>query len=292
MNVYAGVDIGGTFTKVGIRNDKDKIIKFPTPRDRTELNDRIVSAVRSQSDKIAGVGIACPGAVKGGRAEFIPNLDIAPFDGSEISSGLNAPALVINDGDAASYGESVSLGLDDAVMITLGTGVGGGIVIGGKLYEGRGCAAEIGHMVISAFGRKCSCGMNGCLEAYASATALVSAYKERAGEAAKDVDAKGVFELSDCGNTAAAAAVEEYFDYLSIGIINLCNIFRPQAIIIGGGVSNRSDLVPRIRVRMEKSHYGYKFAPVPLILRANLGENAGVIGAIELIKNKIEERKI
>ncbi len=287
MSVFAGVDIGGTFTKVGVRGEKFCSVRFETPHDKEALNKRIAYEINLLSPHIDGVGIAVPGAVVSGCARFLPNLDIAPFDGHELSKVLCAPTLIVNDGNAAAYGESKESGCDNIVLISLGTGVGGGIVIDGKPYDGAGGAGEIGHMVISAGGRKCGCGLRGCLEAYASATALVTSYKQRTGKDVKG--AKEVFELSDKGDEAAQNAVKELLDFLSIGIINLCNIFRPQAIIIGGGVANRSDLIDGVRDRCEKFDYGYKFAPVPLILRAKLKDDAGVIGAIELIKNKVEE---
>lgn len=282
MSVYAGVDIGGTFTKVGAN---EKFVSFDTPKNRSELINKIVEVIRELCPDVRGVGIACPGAVKDGRAEFIPNLAIAPFDGKEISSVLKVPVRVVNDGDAAAFGESLSLNKSDVVMLTLGTGVGGGIIIGGKLYEGSGCAGEIGHMVICAGGRKCSCGMNGCLEAYASASALLASAD------GKFSSAKEVFDAADMGDQLAVGAVEEYIFYLSLGVVNLCNIFRPQVIIIGGGIGSRADLPDRIVKNCERLNYGYKFAPKPLIIRARLGDNAGVVGAAELIKNEIEEKK-
>ncbi len=280
---FFGVDIGGTFTKIGA-SEQGQIRSFATPKTRSELIGKIVEQIRSFDLPIDGVGLAVPGAVIGGVCGYAPNLDIiVPFDGHEVAEALNAPVAVINDGDAAAYGESKAGSFDDMVLLTLGTGVGGGVVLGGKLYFGQGGAFEIGHMVIDAFGRKCGCGMRGCFEAYASASALVDSYNRRTGKSLSG--AKEVFALSDGGDEAAVAAVEEFIDYLAIGVINLCNIFRPEAIIIGGGVSQRDDLIGGVKRRCEQANFGYKNLPVPLILKAR--DNAGVIGAVEFIKNKV-----
>ena len=306
MELFAGVDIGGTTTKVGVLGDKFESASFSTPRSADELIDGIVRTLLQLggNEKIIGVGVGCPGAVDlSGKVKYMPNLQISDFNPAEaLSKVLGARVEVTNDANAAALGECERSGLSDAVMLTLGTGVGSGIILGGRIYEGiNGEAAELGHMIICADGRKCGCGMNGCLEAYTSASALISTSIE-AMKAHPDsvmwelcndldkVDGKVAFEAEKLGDHAAAYVIEQYVKYLSIGIINICNIFRPQAVIIGGGVSNQGEnLLRRVREQCKKFNFGYKFAPEPQILKARLGANAGLYGAIAMIKYKVEE---
>ncbi|MCH5164611.1 MAG: ROK family protein [Clostridiales bacterium] len=302
----AGVDIGGTTTKVGVLGDKFESVSFSTPHSSDLLIGSIAEAITelSYGEQIAGVGVGCPGAVDlNGEVKFMPNLQIKGFNVAKLlSERLKTKVVVTNDANAAALGECERGGFTDAVMLTLGTGVGSGIVIGGKIYEGPlGSAAELGHMIICADGRKCGCGMSGCLEAYASASALIKRTVEAMNlhknsfmwELCPDineVDGKVAFEAEKLSDKAAAEIIAEYVKFLGIGIINICNIFRPQAIIIGGGVSNQGEnLLARVREFCKKSHYGYRFAPQPQILKARLGSNAGLYGAIAMIKYKVEE---
>ena len=309
MRVFAGVDIGGTATKVGVMGAELKSTVFATPQSERELIDGITEAVLLLSGGaiIGGVGIGCPGAVTpDGKVKYMPNLHIENFDVANLlSKKLSTVVAVTNDANAAALGECRQSGLTNAVMLTLGTGVGSGIVIDGRIYEGyAGEAAELGHMIIEAGGRKCGCGMKGCLEAYASASALIESTKDamkankdsemwRLCPDISDVTGKLAFDGERLGDRAASEVVARYVKYLAIGIVNICNIFRPQAVIIGGGVSNQGEnLLSRLRAELDKCDYGYKFAPRPQILRASLGEYAGLYGAIAMIKNKVEENII
>lgn len=288
-------------TKVGVLGDSFECTSFVTPKDARLLNEQIVSTIKSLTSRLDGVGIACPGAASKGLVKFMPNLPIGEYDGRAIGEALGVPFVVTNDGNAAALGESIYGGYSDSVMLTLGTGVGGGIVMGGKLYEGyEGYAGELGHMIVCAGGRECGCGMRGCLEAYVSATALIRRTAEEMKKCPdslmwrfagiEDVNARIAIEAEKLGDEAAGRVIDEYLNYLTVGIINICNIFRPRAIILGGGISNWEALPYRLKERCEKLEYGYKFAPKPHIIRAKLGSYAGMYGAIELIKNKVEEK--
>ncbi len=306
MQVFAGVDIGGTTTKVGVLGDEFLSASFATPKDGAKLIREIVTAIKELWGKeLSGVGVGCPGAVDlSGRVEYMPNLGIVDLDiAGELKAALNTFVAVTNDANAAALGESKRLNFSDAVMLTLGTGVGSGIILGGKIYEGyNGKAAEMGHMIVEVGGRKCGCGMNGCLEAYVSASALISSTKEAMlsdkssvmWELCPDinaVDGKLAFEAEKLGDIRAEKIIEDYIKYLGIGIINICNIFRPQAVIIGGGVSNQGEnLLARVRSFCLKHDYGYKNAPKPQILKAKLGSLAGLYGAIEYIKYRVEDK--
>ncbi len=302
MACYVGVDIGGTITKVGVLNDRFQSVSFATPRSKNELCDGIIGAIRSLGgNEVDGIGVGCPGAVdSSGIVKFMPNLGITDFDvAALLNERMKTKVAVTNDANAAALGECIGK-FDDAVMLTLGTGVGSGIVLGGKIFDGHmGKAAELGHMIICADGRECGCGMCGCLEAYVSATALIKRTKQvmlahsdslmwQIGDI-DEVDGKTAFDAEKAGDPFAAAIVNEYIRFLSIGIINICNIFRPQAVIIGGGVSNQGEnLLRRVRANCEALDYGYKFAPKPQILKARL-PNAALYGAIAMIKYKVEE---
>ena len=176
-------------------------------------------------------------------------------------------------------------------MITLGTGVGGGIIIDGKLYDGLGgTGAQIGHSVIRLNGRQCSCGRRGCLEAYASATALIKqAYikKEKYPDSelnkVENIDAKCVFDLARADDKLAKKLVKEYVTYLSEGLLNICNEFRPDLILLSGGVANEGYyLIKKIESYMKRHNYGYLNAPKVPIKLASLGYDSGKIGAATL----------
>ena len=182
-------------------------------------------------------------------------------------------------------------------MITLGTGVGGGIIINGKLYEGNeGKGAEIGHSVIHMNGRKCSCGRKGCLEAYTSASALVNdakkvmrKYKDsimwkKCQDNIDNLNGKIIFDSAKEGDTAANKVLDQYFVYLKEVVLNFCNIFRPELIIIGGGLSGQKDyLLNRLVPLLEEENYGFFNTPKVEIKCAELGNDAGIIGAASLI---------
>ncbi len=186
----------------------------------------------------------------------------------------------------------------DTVMLTLGTGVGGGIVIDNKLYEGNeGKGGELGHMVLVVDGERCSCGRRGCMEAYCSASALIRDTK-KAMQADKssamwktsprldDVDGKTAFECSKKGDKAAIAVVDNYIKFLGEGMLNFANIFRPQAIILGGGVCAQGDyLIDKLKDYCKERFYGFEGMPRFDILVAQLGNDAGIIGAAALILN-------
>ena len=187
-------------------------------------------------------------------------------------------------------------GYENAVMITLGTGVGGGLILNGRLFEGNESkGAELGHMVIEAGGEPCNCGRRGCIEAYASATALIRETKKamrahpesamwKFSPDIEAVDGRTSFECAKAGDAAAAEVVDKYLYYLSEAMLNFCNIFRPQVIILGGGVCAQGQyLTDRLTAIMEKEHYGYSGAPKVAIAIATLGNDAGLIGAASLI---------
>ena len=209
---------------------------------------------------------------------------------------------VENDANVAAYGEvlgGAAKGYKDVVVITLGTGVGGGIIIGGKIYTGFNfCGAELGHVVIEYNGRQCNCGRKGCFEAYSSATALITATK-KAMEEDKDsamwniagsidkVDGKTAFDAMRAGDKSGKAVVDEYIKYLSVGLTDMINIFQPAILCIGGGICNEGEtLLAPVRAFIDREQYAMNSTKKTKVCKAQLGNDAGIIGAALLGKQE------
>lgn len=298
--MFAGIDLGGTNIAAGLVDEKGKIlIKKSEPIGEGRKNadlavEKMVALVQKLCDELGEtperVGVGAPGIVnpETGKIETAANIAFRDYPlADKISAGLSLPVRLVNDANAAALAESLvgaAAGLKNTVMLTLGTGVGGGIVIDGKIYTGSTFGAgEIGHMVIVHNGRKCGCGRKGCFERYASATGLIETTREKARKypaslIAKEQEITGrtAFELMRRGDEAAREAVEEYIDYLATGTANLINLFSPDAIIIGGGVSNEGEaLFAPLREKVAEC----LFSDTTPIVRASLGSDAGIVGA-------------
>lgn len=308
MSLYLGLDVGGTTVK-GIILDADGNVKskgsVPTVTGEgladcvAQLAESLVRGAGAVFSSVAGVGVCCPGTIDGenGTVVFAGNLNLKNYPLKKLlEEKLNIPVKICNDANAAAFGEAkfgAGKGYSDSVMITLGTGVGGGIVIGGKLFEGnKSAGAEIGHMVIERGGNACTCGRRGCFEAYCSARALTAKTKWAMEEDTSSemwrtysmdtADGRTAFEYADCDVTARKV-VNWYLKYLTCGIVNICNIFRPQIIIIGGGVAAQgSRLTIPLQAMVDKEIFGgTAYAPVKIICAA-LGADAGAYGAAAL----------
>lgn len=313
--IYIGLDIGGTNIKGAFVTKEGKITHrfgFRVDYSKTQeeiislIGDSIKSALKEkeiEKEEVGGIGIGCPGSInsKTGICEYSNNLnwfDLPIVAMIEKATGIKAK--ISNDANVAMLGEAkfgVGKKYHNLVLLTLGTGVGGGLYLNDQLYEGEeGKGAELGHMVIDPDGKECTCGMKGCFEAYASATALMKMTQE-AMKKHKDskmwemvkgdiTKANGItsFECAKLGDEAAKEVVAKYEDYLAFGIINYCNIFRPQAIILGGGVSSQKEyLTDEIEKRLKEKNYGFKRTPSVKVLVSNLGNDAGVLGAAALV---------
>lgn len=311
---YIGVDLGGTNIAIGICDESRRIVlkdKVPTGahretdliiRDMAQLCCSLVERVGIGWDEIGYVGIAAPGTVdpSTGTVMYCNNIRMFHYPICEkLASMLPAKKRVYleNDANAAALAEAkvgAGAGKDDVVMITLGTGLGGGIVIDGKLYSGFNYAgAEIGHMVIVHNGKQCTCGAKGCWEAYSSATGLVNMTKEKLRETRDTVmwdmvegdiektSARTAFTAAKQGDRAGKEVVDMYIDYLACGMINIVNIFQPEVFCIGGGVCGEGDylLKPLTRI-VDEGQYGAASREVKTAIRiAELGNDAGIIGA-------------
>ncbi len=304
-----GVDLGGTNIVVGLLNDKYEIVdkkSVPTKRERnyTEiLKDiamlciEIIEDNNIEQSDVKWIGVGSPGTCdsKNCIVTYSANIKFENVNvKEEIQKYINLPVFLGNDANCAAYGEykaGAGRGTSNASMITLGTGVGGGFIVDGKLLEGNYFnGAEIGHIVISVDGRKCGCGRLGCFEAYCSATALIDMANEMAettketklhtlnGNDKTKTTAKMVFDCYDDGDEHMKEVVEKYYKYLAEGITNIINIFDPEIFIIGGGVSARGEkLINPVIEKIKERTYGKGINCEIKI--ATLGNDAGIIGA-------------
>ena len=309
---YIGVDLGGTNIAAGVVNSDFEIVKkgsVPTNaarepdeiiKDMAELCKKLVSDADLTLDDIEYVGISTPGTAnsKTGVVEYANNLPFLRYPiADKLSSMLGVSKVYIeNDANAAAKAEAmagVAKGAQYSVMITLGTGLGGGIVIDNKVYSGFNFAgAELGHIVIEKDGRQCTCGRKGCWEAYSSATALIRMAHEEAAlhtdslihKRGDELNAKDVFDFAESGDAAAQEALQKYYRYLIIGLANTINVFQPEYLIIGGGPSAQGDKLLNPVVEGVKSEV-FASNLVTKVVIAELGNDAGVIGAAMLGRN-------
>ena len=248
---------------------------------------------------VASVGIGCPGTcnVKTGMVEYANNLNFTNVPiVARMNELLGLPVYIDNDANAAAFGEAkagAAKGVENCVCVTLGTGVGGGIIIDGKIYQGCNYAgAELGHVVIEMNGEPCTCGRRGCWEAYSSATALVRQTKaameqhpdslmwKLAGGSLDRVNGLTAFDGMRKGDAAATAVVNKYIEYLACGITNVVNTFQPDTVCIGGGISHEGEtLLAPLRKIVEAERYSKFCERQTEICAATLGNDAGIIGA-------------
>lgn len=310
---YVGIDIGGTTVKIAVISGGGKIIEKSSIKTlSTRPADEVLVDIANEVNRITkgikyeAIGCGCPGAVnsKTGYVEYANNLYWKDVPLSPRLSELTGKVVKItNDANAAALGEAkfgAAKQYTDSAFITLGTGVGGGFVVNGRLYEGfNSMGAEIGHMVIRQNGIQCSCGRKGCLEAYASATGLIrdtiqemhvdknSKMWEFVGGDLNKVDGRTSFECSKMGDQSAQNVVDRFVTALAEGILNIVNLFRSQAVIIGGGVSAQGDYLGNpLQEYVDKYRYGGADSLRTVVLMAELGNDAGVLGAASLVINE------
>ena len=310
MKYYVGIDLGGTNIVAGVVDEEYNIIakastKTNCPRPEKDIADDMakmaLEAVKNANltiDQIEWIGVGTPGIANSetGIIEYSNNLGFKNTPMVKyIQETIDKPVFIENDANAAAYGEFVAgaaKGAKNAVCITLGTGVGGGIIIDGKIYSGSNFAgAEIGHTVIEVDGAQCSCGRKGCFEAYSSATGLIRMTKEAIAEhpdcimaqSEKEkgkVTARTSFDCMRAGDKYAKAVVDKYIKYLAAGITNTINIFQPDILCIGGGVCNEGDpLLLPMKELVAKEVYTRNSPKNTEIVIAKLGNDAGIIGA-------------
>lgn len=314
--LYIGIDVGGTNLKAGLVDEAGAIVavertplgtfRGPEPFAKTlaELARAVLRRGGAEPEDVAYVGMGIPGAVEGDRILYTCNIPMRDVPlGSLFRRHLDLPVLLGNDADCAAVGEwacGAGRGTRNFAVITLGTGVGGGFILNGRLYSGGGMVGEVGHMVIRQGGEPCNCGRRGCWEAYASATALVRQTKEAmaahpdsllhaAAAETGGVEGRTAFLAAERGDDAALEVCRQYVSYLAAGVTNLVNILQPEVLAVGGGVAGAPDalLMEPLRRIVEAECYPRHAGRLPRILRAELGNDAGIIGAA-LLKNVIE----
>lgn len=305
-----GIDLGGTNIKAGVVNDQYEIVasawcKTRLPRPSQEILMDMARMAREAAEKagltmddIASVGIGIPGTCNAdtGVVEYACNVQFENVPVRDIMHGLLGKDIYIeNDANAAALGEALAgaaKGAQSAVCITLGTGVGGGIIIDGRIYGGFNFAgAELGHIVINEGGELCGCGRQGCWEAYASATALINQTRramvnhpeskmwEIAGDLDK-VDGRTAFDGMRAEDAVASQVVDTYIQHIACGLINVINIFQPEVLCIGGGICKEGEtLMKPLREHIERERYSKYSTHQTRLCVAQLGNDAGIIGA-------------
>lgn len=308
--MYIGIDVGGTNLKAGLVDQSGTILAVErTPLDfrgpesfadtLASLAKAVMASGGAAAQDVEYVGIGIPGAVAGGDILYTANIPMknVPLE-KLLRQHLDLPVLLGNDADCAAVGEwscGVGRGTKHFIVITLGTGVGGGMILNGKLYSGCGAGGEVGHIVVQKDGVPCNCGRRGCWEAYASATGLIRETTEAMKAhpesllhqvAAQNgaVDGRTSFQAAEQGDETALAVCRSYAEYLASGLTDLVNILHPEAVALGGGVAAAPEylLLDPVREIVARECYARHVGQVPHIVRAELGNDAGIIGAAML----------
>ena len=292
------LDIGGTSVKLGLVDERGRVRArreasvsfdgYKTPVLDTALKEAraFLGEIEETGVRVAGVGISATGQVDDRTGVVIgTNGKIPGYEGAELARGareaLGLPAHALNDANAAALGEcfaGAARGAQNALMVTLGTGVGGGIVLGGEVFGGsRGIAGELGHFTLYQDGPPCPCGKRGCFEHYASTTALVRRACEATGE--RGLTGRDVFARASAGDSPVRAALDAWLDDVAAGVSGLVHIFNPEIVLVGGGVSAQEALLlAPLRARVLAQTMP-RFAEGLRLERAALGNDAGLIGA-------------
>ncbi|MBQ8263840.1 MAG: ROK family glucokinase [Oscillospiraceae bacterium] len=307
-----GIDLGGTKLAAGVIDENYALLSRAEKPTRAAMGAETVIADMAECVRMAlaeagksiadcaGAGIGSPGLCDTAKGS-VRNAHNLGWYGVPVcdmlSKELGVPVKVDNDANCAALGEVVAgaaKGSKSALMVTLGTGVGGGIIIGGEIYSGwQSLGGEIGHMCIVMDGEQCSCGEKGCWEAYAASSALVRQAEKAAAEHpesllaadAGSLDGKKIFAAVHAGDSVAMAVVERYCAYVGVGIVNLVNAIYPESIIIGGGISAVGEtILSPIREYIGEHFFASKKELMPRVAQAQLGNDAGIIGAAALIK--------
>ena len=309
-----GVDLGGTNISVGVVDEDFNIIgrgktKTNSPRPAKEIFEDIAKCISMAADDagislddVNVIGVGIPGSVNDetGYIDYSNNLRFDKVPAKQMLEELTGkPCFFANDASCAALGElyaGAGKGCKNLIAITLGTGVGSGIVIDGKVFRGANSAGgEIGHTVINVNGAECTCGRKGCWESYASATALIAQTKQAmkenpeskmwncAGNDIESVNGRTAFDAMRMGDEAAKAVVDKYIYYVAVGIINVINVFQPDVLCVGGGICNEGEtLLAPIRKYVVEERYSKYAQKQTEICKAQLGNDAGIIGAAML----------
>lgn len=305
--MYIGIDVGGTNLKAGLVDENGKIVAvsrmpldFRGAESFAETLAELAKAVMREggvsAQEVEYVGVGIPGAVSGGEIVYTANIPMrnVPLE-TLFRQHLDIPVLLANDADCAAAGEylcGVGKGTKNFIILTLGTGIGGGMILNGKLYTGMGSAGEVGHMVIQLNGAACNCGRKGCWETYASATGLIHLTKQameahpesllhKTAQEQGGVEGRTAFQAAEQGDETALTVCRDYVNYLSAGVTNLVSVLQPEVVAIGGGVAAAPEhlLLEPLRQSVDANCYGRHVGQYSKIVRAVMGNDAGIIGA-------------
>lgn len=293
-----GIDIGGTMIKYGLLTLKGQILESGEVATEAEkgidvLFEKICNIVEKYlKHELLGIAVSGTGQIDGSIGKVIGGNDIIPgWIGTNLVEKLedkfNIPAVLENDVNCAALGEKwlgAGKGKENFVCVTIGTGIGGGVILNGDIFRGEACVAgEFGHIQIVKNGEQCLCGKKGCYERYASATALVRMVKERTGE---NLNGKEIFEREKAGDKVFREIIDEWVDYFTDGLSTITYIFNPSLVVIGGGVTKQGDyLLDRINSSLNDK-IGINYKKALEIKFAQLGNNAGMLGAEYLLLKK------
>lgn len=307
--MYVGLDVGGTNLKAGLVDGTGRLLaaravplgEFQGAEDfARKLADLAAQTARDggvSPEKLECVGMGIPGATAQGEVLYTCNIPMKNIPLARLfRRHLDIPVLLENDANCAAVGEylcGAGRGTKNFVMVTLGTGVGAGFVLDGKLYTAGGMAGEAGHMVVEKGGAPCSCGRRGCWEAYASATGLIRMTREtmarhpgsllwEESDNGRNLAGRTAFAAAARGDEAAGALCETYVEYLAAGVVNLLNLLQPEVLAVGGGIGGAEEelLLGPLREIVSRESYAARCGGgVPAVVRASLGNDAGVIGA-------------
>ena len=304
-----GIDLGGTNIAVGVVNENYEIVahhSVPTGATRPaeevirDMGDAVEAVLAKAGVSIAecgSMGIGSPGTCDNEHGVVARAYNLGWFDVpvcAMLQKRFGIPVRLSNDANCAALAETVAgaaIGCENMVLITLGTGVGGGIIIDGKIYAGmRSAGAELGHMLLVLDGEPCTCGRKGCWETYASATALIRQAKKAAAQhpesllaQAGEITGLAVFQAADRGDAVAQAVIDQYCVYVAAGFTDLVNSLAPEMILLGGGISRQGErILAPMREYVMNNCFGQKDGAIPVIKAAALGNEAGIIGAAAL----------
>ncbi len=287
---HIGIDVGGSKIAIGVIDNSGYIIaqkSFETPINNDDfialLKDALPPFIAQFSPVSIGIGV--PGWVEDGVVVFAPNLPFLneiPLK-SIVESAFALPTFIANDANCAALCEhhfGSLKGFKAPLMLTLGTGIGGGFIAGGKIFEGGfGAALEVGHMTLVKGGKKCGCGRNGCFEAYASTSALISLFQNEYPNFEGEINGKTIFAKIRGGDDQGAALFNRYLGYLCDGVVSIANILNPDAIAIGGGISREGELLlTPIRTALLECGYMGRSKEI-FITNAKFFNSAGIVGA-------------
>ncbi|MEG1255620.1 ROK family glucokinase [Clostridium sp.] len=315
--MYIGIDLGGTNIGIGIVDKENNLIlkdSIPTRRERgyaeivqdiVNLINKVIANTNINKREIEGIGIGIPGIVEPQSGIIINSVNLkwkqVPIK-KLIEAEFQIPIYIGNDATVAGVAEfevGAMKGCKSGVLLTLGTGVGAGIIINGKVYDGfNGVGSEIGHMIVGENYYHCNCGRNGCLETFCSSTAIInyaiklinegksSAILEYVEDDISKINGKVIFEAAQNGDSVACQVVDRMVKYLSIGIVNTISVIDPEIFVIGGGLSASGDfLLSKIKQQVLENTY-YKEVEVGRVVLSNIGNDGGIIGAANLCKHQ------